>query len=122
MSNSSIGLSLIGDLPSPRLAQLTRNLERDLSRAGIQTRFVEGTPTPGERGEPITLGVLALALVTGGTFKAAIECFKAYLARERRLTIKLTGSNGTQVEVTALNVDSPAVREMFELAASARPG
>ena len=62
--------------------------------------------------------MLALALVTSGTVKALIECFKAYLSRERTLTIKVTPADG--VAITAQNVDTPAVREALEAMASAR--
>jgi hypothetical protein len=68
------------------------------------------------------LGVLVLALVTTGTVKALIECFKAYLARESALTIKLSRTDGSQVEVTARDVDTPAVREAVEAVALARSG
>jgi Effector Associated Constant Component 1 len=118
MTNASLTLHLTAKLPSARIVQLTRDLEHDLSRAGIRTHPVKAPPTPGERGEPITLGILAL-LVTSGTIKAAIECFKSYLSRERSLSIKLVRADGTQVEVTADNVDLPAVREVLESAASA---
>jgi hypothetical protein len=120
MPDASLTLSLSADIPDARLAQLTRDLERDLSRAGIQARPVETPPVPGEKGEPVTLGVLALALITHGGVTAVIECLKAYISRERALTIRLTRVDGTQVEVTARNVDTPAVRETLEAAASAR--
>ena len=103
MIDTPLKLSLSADIPDARLAQVTRDLERDLSRAGIQARPVEAPSVPGERGDPFTLGVLALALVTSGTVKAMIECFKAYLSRERALTIKLMHGDGTQV--TAYRVD-----------------
>ena len=90
MTDTSLTVSLSADLSEARLAQLTRDLERDLSRAGVQARPIEAPPVPGEKGEPITLGVLALTLVTSGTVKAVIECFKAYLSRERALTIRLS--------------------------------
>jgi hypothetical protein len=106
------------NVPDVRLAQLTRELERDLSRAGIRAQSIELLPVPGERGEPVTLGVLALALITHGAVTALIECFKAYLSRERTLAIKLTRPDGTQVEVTAHNVDTPAVRVALEAAAA----
>jgi hypothetical protein len=64
--------------------------------------------------------VLALAWVTSGTVKALIECFKAYLSRERTLAIKLARTDSTQVEITARNVDTPAVREALEAVVSAR--
>jgi hypothetical protein len=122
MTDTPLKLSLSADIPDARLAQVTRDLERDLSRAGIQARPVEAPSVPGERGDPLTLGVLALALVTSGTVKAMIECFKAYLSREHALTIKLMRADGTQVEVTARNVDTPAMREALEAVVSAKSG
>ena len=118
MTDPALTVSLSADIPDARLAQLTRELARDLSRAGIHARPVEAPPVVGERGEPITLGVLALALITGGTVKAMIECFKTYLSRERALTIKLARTDGTDVEITARNVDTAAVREALEAVAS----
>jgi Effector Associated Constant Component 1 len=120
MTDASLTLNLSADIPDARLAQLTHDLERDLSRAGIGARPLEALSVPGQRGEPITLGVLVLALVTSGAVKAMIECVKAYLSRERALTIKFAREDGTQVEVTAQNVDAPAVREALEAMASTR--
>jgi hypothetical protein len=120
MSDAPLTVSLSADIPDARLARLTRDLERDLSRTGIRARHVEAPPTTGQKGEPITLGVLALALITSGAVKALIECFKAYLSRERSLTIKFARADGTQVEVTSRNVDTPAVRGALEAMASAR--
>jgi Effector Associated Constant Component 1 len=122
MTDAPLKLSLIADLPNERLARLTRDLERDLTRAGVRARPIEAPAALGERGEPITLGVLALALITSGTVKAVIECFKAYFSREHKLSLKLTRADGTQVEVTALNIDTPAVREALEAPDAARLG
>jgi len=122
MTDASLTVSLSADIPDGRLARLTRDLGRNLSRAGIRTRPADAPPVPGEKGEPITLGVLALALLTSGAVKAMIECFKAYLSREPALTIKVARADGTKVEVTARNVDTPAVREALEAVASARSG
>jgi hypothetical protein len=122
MTDAPLTVSLSADIPDARLAQLTRDLERDLSRAGIRARPVEAPPVLGQKGEPITLGVLVLALITSGAVKALIQCFKAYLSRERALIIKFARGDGAQVEVTARNVDTPAVREALEAIASAQSG
>jgi hypothetical protein len=58
MTDASLRMSLSADILDARLVQLTRDLERDLSRAGVQAHPVEAPPVPGERGEPITLGML----------------------------------------------------------------
>jgi hypothetical protein len=72
------------------------------------------------KGSPSPLGVIALALVTGGTVKAIIDCFKTYLSRERALTIKLARADGAHVEITARNVDTAAVREALKAATAAK--
>ena len=120
MAIASLTVSLSADLPGERIAQLTRDFKRDLSSMGIQVLSIEASPLPGERGEPVTLGVLTLALITHGAVTALIECLKAYLSRERTLSIKLTRADGTQVEVIARNVDTPAVRDVLEAVAVAR--
>ena len=122
MADSPLMVSLSANLSDERLAQLTRDLERDLSRAGIQARPVGTPPVPGERGEAATLGAFGLAFVTSGTAKALIECFTAYLSRERTLTIKLTRPDGTRVEVNEHNVGTPTMRAALEAMASARSG
>jgi hypothetical protein len=123
MTDHAFTVSLSANIPDARLAQLTRELARDLSHMGIQADPVEAAPVPGHRGDPITLGVLTLALITSGAVKALVECFKAYLSRERGLTIKFACKDGTPVEVTTRNVDTTAVREALEAMASVRgPG
>jgi hypothetical protein len=118
MVDAPLTVSLIVNVPDARLAQLTRDLERDLSRQGIKASVVEAAAVPGERGDPVTLGVLALALVTSGAVTALIGCLKAYVSREPALIIKLKRPDGMQVEVSARNVDAPNVRAALELAAS----
>jgi hypothetical protein len=119
MVDAPLTLSLSANLPDARLALLTRDLERDLSRQGIKARFAEAGAVPGERGDPVTLGVLALTLVTSGTVTALIGCLKAYVSREPALTIKLKRPDGMQVEVSAHNVDAPDVRAALAAAISA---
>jgi hypothetical protein len=119
MIDTNLTLSLSANLPDARVAKLTRDLERDLSRGGIKTHAVETAAAPGERGEPVTLGVLALALVTGGAVKALIDCLKTYVSLEPALTIKVKRKDGMQVEVNTRNVDMPDVRAALEAATSA---
>jgi len=70
----------------------------------------------------VTFGAIALGLITSGTIKALIECFTAYLSRERSLTIKFATKDGAQIEVNARNVGTPEVQAALEAVASAKPG
>jgi Effector Associated Constant Component 1 len=109
MADAFLTVSLSADLPNGSLVQLTRDLERDLSRAGIEARSGQAPSVPGEKGEPVTLGVLTLAFVTTGAIKTLIGCLKAYISREPSLAIKVKRPDGTQVEVNARNVDAPEI-------------
>lgn len=111
----------LGNVPDRRLATLTRDLGRDLSRAGIAATPVEAPTTTGDRGEAVTLGALALALVSSGAVTAMIECFKAYLTRERSLSISIANKDGTTIQVTSKNIDTSAVQEALAAAVSAKP-
>jgi hypothetical protein len=118
MVNAHLTLRLSATLPDTRIARLTRDLERDLNRAGIKAEPVEAESSPGERGEPITLGVLALALISSGALKGLVGCLKTYLSREPSLVIKVQHPNGSQVEINSRNVDAADVRAALEVAAS----
>lgn len=118
MADAAVTLHLQADLPEARIARLTRELGRELARAGIAAETEAAPPAPGERGDPVTLGVLALALIKSGAVVALIRCLQAYLAREPALTIRLRHADGRQVEVTARNVDSAEVRALLDAAAA----
>lgn len=122
MVDALMTMRLSASVPEARLAQLTRDLQHDLSREGIRARFVEAVAVPGEKGEPVTLGVLALALVTSGAIKSLVGCLKAYVSREPTLVITLKRPDGSQVEVNARNVEVPDVRTALEAVASAKLG
>ena len=118
MADAFLTVSLSADLSNGRLAQLTDDLERDLSRAGIEARSVQAPSLPGEKGEPITLGVLILTLVTSGAIKALIGCLKTYISQEPSLVINLKRPDGTQVTVNARNVNAPELGAALKAVAS----
>jgi hypothetical protein len=118
---TNVLLELSASISESRLAQMTRDLSRDISRVGITARLVEAPPAPDERGDAVTLGQIAFELISGGAVTALIGCLRAYLSSERSLNIKLTRQDGSQIEVTSHNVDSAAVERALATATSARP-
>jgi hypothetical protein len=111
-------LTLAANISDERLSTVARELARDLIRAGIEARPVEAATARGERGDPVTLGALALALITSKAVTALIECLKAYFARERTLIVKIKRPDGTVIEVNAKNVDDPVIEQRLYAAAS----
>ncbi len=118
MKNSAVTLALTAELPGTRVAELTRDLQRDLAGAGVRTDPAAARRAPGDRGGAAAVGEIVLALVTSGAVKAVIDCLTAYLSRERTLAVRLTLANGRQLEVTARNVHAPEVAEALQSAAA----
>jgi Effector Associated Constant Component 1 len=102
-------LRLAANISDARLASIARDLARDLTRAGIEAKTVEDATTHGERGDAVTLGQLALGLVTSGAVTALIECLKAYIVRERTLIARVKRPDGVEIEISAKNVNDPAL-------------
>jgi len=102
---------LSSDAPPERLAALTRDFTRDLSRAGLSPLAPVEPPAAGARGDVVTLGQITLALVTSGAVVALIDCVKAYLTRERSLVVKISKPDGTVLEVNARNVDDAGTKQ-----------
>ena len=102
---------LSSDAPPERLAALTRDFTRDLSRAGMSPSVPAEAPESGARGEVVTLGQITLALVTSGAVVALIDCIKAYLTRERSLVVKISKPDGTVLEVNARNVNDAGTKQ-----------
>src|SRR5689334_4981174 len=113
-------VSLTAELPERRMAQISRDFSRDLSREGISSKPIEQPNEPGTRGDPVTIGVIALALVTSGTIKGLIKCLTACLSMEKGLKVKVTRPDGLLVEITSRNVETAAVQEALEAAVSAK--
>jgi len=108
-------LSLESQRRDSTLAQITRDLRRDLARSDVPVHPVEESYRLGDKGDPFTIGQLALDLVTSGAVTALIGCLKAYLGRDRTLTFKVKRPDSSFVEITAHNIDSTELRDDLEL-------
>jgi hypothetical protein len=115
MTASSSILRLTTARGDAALVQTTRDLQRDLARLSVPARAVENPGRPGDRGDTFSLGQLAVDLVTSGSLTALIECVKAYLVRDKSLSIGLRRPDGLYVEMTSHNIDSEAIRADLEV-------
>jgi hypothetical protein len=107
----NLELELTGDgLTKSELSVQGRALEEmlqlrldDIARISHPVRR-SGT---GEKGEPLTVGLLTLALIKSGALVAMIGCLKAIFARDKRLKVKIKRPDGSVVEIDAKNIDDP---------------
>src|SRR5262245_57071157 len=110
------------NLPPARLDALTRELVRDLSRTGaLKARTVEKPAGPGERGTLGEVGKFFVDAVGGATVKAGAEAvkavaevLKAYLLREKSMSLAVSRPDGTKVEISWKNMSNSAVTSVAE--------
>ncbi len=107
------------------MALLTRDLKNDLLRQGFAEAPAAERQGIGEKGDPITIGAIALAAFSGGgAVGSLLKCVQAILARDRSLRIKLKMPKGPDIEIDAKNLASADLHAAFEaaLAAAKPPG
>jgi hypothetical protein len=111
---TTLTLSVNTDLGDAILAQLTRDLQRDLTKLGVPVPETKTFAGPGERGDVFTLGQFAIDLVTSGTVVALLECIKAYFARDSTLKIAIKRPDGSDINVTLHNLNSTEIRAQLD--------
>lgn len=100
-------------LGEEKLQALTRDLSLTLSKkAAIQAVMAQGEAQPGSKGEPITLGVLALTFLTGGSAVALIDVLKTYLLRNATLEIEVKNGDKS-VKINLQNVQAKQVDQVL---------
>src|SRR5262245_3436569 len=93
-SDPTLVLQLSADLPDAQLMRLARDMQADLSRAGLDTHAAEKPPAPGERGLLADVTKLVVDQVLGGAAGAVLDCLKAYFNREPSLKIAIRRQDG----------------------------
>jgi hypothetical protein len=92
---------------------LTREISSDVARlSGVVSRAPPaGAPEPGTRGDPITMGAIVIAAVSGsGALTALVNTIGSYLARDRRTEVEIQTPDGRKVRISS-QAFKPAVLE-----------
>lgn len=111
-------LHLEADLPPGLVAQQSRALADALRAAGTATTPAERAATAGERGGALELGKLVLEQIAGPVGKGLLDPLKAFLLRDRTVTVVLVKPDGSRVEITAKNVGSAEIAAVLDQAKS----
>jgi hypothetical protein len=98
------------------IQQLTRELCQTINQ---QTEFDasigERASDVGTKGDAVTIGQIALAVLgAGGGAAALIGVFKSYVERSKELSIKLKKTNGEEIEVSSKNIDTDEIRSYLK--------
>lgn len=105
------------ELADEELQALTRQLCDSIAgETDIQAEIPSGAVAKGHKGEPISLGVLALSFLSGGSAVALCEVFKAYVNRVPSLEINIEKPNGAKVTINAKNLNPKALQDLLSQA------
>jgi hypothetical protein len=111
LSVSSLGLS------DERIQILTGDLCRTITKeTDIEAELAKGIAQRGAKGEPITLGLIALTFLSGGSAVALLEVLKSYLARDSTLDMTLERNDGAKLIINAKNMRKEQIDETFRRA------
>ena len=93
------------ELNDEDLQELTTELRRTLiDETDIKAELVEGAPEKGTRGEPITLGLIALTFLTSVAAVAMFNVFKSFFDRKKSLELEMIREDGEKINIKAENI------------------
>lgn len=103
------------ELDNEELQALTRQLCDSIAdETEIKAEIPSGAVVQGTKGDPITLGTIALsAFGSGGAAAALFEIFKAYFSRNSSFTIKAKKPDGTELEISAQNMKIEQIQALL---------
>jgi hypothetical protein len=105
------------ELNSEDLHDLTQDLCRTLNEeTEIEAAIREGSPKAGSKGDPMTLGTLALSFLTGGSAVALIKVLGIYFSRKESLDVTLERNDGSKMKIRAENVRPEQIERTSNLA------
>jgi hypothetical protein len=105
------------EVPDNRISAATRELLREIrADADPEARLITEKAAPGSKGEIVSIGQIALALVTGGAVGKLIECVFTFLSRNKTLRIELTGENGAKLAINAEFVSRHGIDQSTRIA------
>jgi len=95
---------------------LSREFSSDVARlSGVVSRTPPAAaPEPGKRGDPITLGAIIIAAVSGGgALTALVGTIGSYLARDRRTEVEIQEANGRKVRISSQAFNHKELEELL---------
>jgi caspase domain-containing protein len=100
-STAALTIVLSANVSLERLEELTRSLRADLEQSDVPAELPPEITGVGSRGDPVTIGMIALALLNSPVVVALIECLKAYIEREPTLRFAFRTPDGRDIPVDA---------------------
>ena len=102
------------ELSIERIQALTGDLCRTITKeTDVEAELAKGVAQRGAKGDPITLGLIALTFLSGGSAVALLDVLKSYMARDSTLELSLERNDGAKLIINAKNMRKEQINETF---------
>jgi hypothetical protein len=102
------------ELSEDRIQTLTSDLCRSIIKeTDIEAELAEDIYPKGAKGEPITLGLIVLTFLSGGSAVALINVLKSYFERDSTLEVSIEQKNGAKLAINAKNMKPEQIEDTF---------
>ena len=102
------------ELSDERVQALTGDLCRTITKeTDVEAKLAEGVDQKGAKGEPISLGLIVLTILSGGSAVGLLDVIKSYLARDSTLELTLERNDGAKLIINAKNMRKEQIYEAF---------
>jgi len=110
-------LQLTDDVSESKLDNITRQMNRTLRDAGVDTNLLEHTGfSAGSKGDTVNIGAIVMTLIgSGGVAVSIINVLKAYADRRPSLRFNLKRADGTTLELSAQNLASAGLDQALKI-------
>ena len=113
---AEITVSLLAGGDEEKSFFLSREFASDVTRLnGVVSRTPPAAaPEPGQRGDPITMGAIIIAAVSGGgALTALVSTIGSYLARDRRTEVEVATPDGHKVRISSQAFNHKELEELL---------
>jgi hypothetical protein len=113
---AEITVRLLAGNDEERSFFLSQEFSSDVARlSGVVSRTPPAAaPEPGKRGDPITLGAIIIAAVSGGgALTALVSTIGSYLARDRRTEVEVATPDGHKVRISSQAFNHKELEELL---------
>jgi hypothetical protein len=101
---AEITVRLLAGNDEERSFSLSREFSSDVARlSGVVSHAPPpAAPEPGKKGDPVTMGAIIIAAISGGgALTALVGTIGSYLARDRRTEVEIQTADGRKVRISS---------------------
>jgi hypothetical protein len=113
---AEITVRLLAGNDEERPFSLSREFASDVARlSGVGSHAPPAAaPEPGKRGDPITMGAIVIAAVSGGgALTALVSTIGSYFARDRRTEVEVATPDGHKVRISSQAFNHKELEELL---------